>query len=349
MSRAYNVHDLIRFDVRGQSREAEVIDHWLAEFAVESLGGTADIVWHANGTDPAASAEPITPSSRETGNSSLLSLTTGGWECWGDGHHFYALFQDLLVGRGASLVHGASLAVEGRGALLFARGGVGKSSVVFGSRGRTTARFLGDDITVVTTDGRLLAFPTPFAIYPYHHDLLPPEIKKRLEGRRRAQRIAAHLDKVPLGHSVGRWARRKLMARGSRRARSIRPGYISIPARELFPSGERVSEAPADLVAYLAPTDRSAFSSVAITREDAAGAMQAVTYTELHLDAPLNAYTLASALDLRRHRRDTGSVLSQFLENVRTVIRIDVPRKATPREVQDFVWGVLDGRLAGSD
>jgi len=42
-------------------------------------------------------------------------------------------------------------------------------------------------------------------------------------------------------------------------------------------------------------------------------------------------------------------VLSQFLENVRTVIRIDVPRNATPREVQDFVWGVLDGKLAGSD
>jgi hypothetical protein len=348
MSGAYKVHDLILFDVRGRSREAEVVDHWLGEFGVESLDGTPDIVWHANGGGPTVPAEPISHSLREAADSYLRVLPAGGWECWGGEHDFYTLFQDLLLRRGASLVHGASLALEGKGALLFARGGVGKSSVVFGAPRRLEARLLGDDVTIVTTEGRLLAFPTPFAIYPYHHDLLPPEVKQRLERRKRAQLLAGKLDKVPLAHNVGRWARQKLIARGSRRARSIRPGYISIPPRELFPSGGRVSEAPADLVAYLAPTEQTAFAAVRLTKEDAAGAIQAVTYNELHLDEPLNAYALASALDLTRHRTDAGAVVSEFLERVGTVLRIDVPRESKPRDVQDFVWGVLESTLTGN-
>jgi hypothetical protein len=138
MRRLYDLHGLARLEVLGTAAEAEVVDHWLGEFAVDAASADSpDIVWHASSDDsPGRSAARVSRTARdETGDAFVCRHSGGEFECWGSGHHLYSLLQDVLLRRGASLVHGCSLACKDSGTLVFARGGVGKSR-----SGRTRAR-----------------------------------------------------------------------------------------------------------------------------------------------------------------------------------------------------------------
>ena len=346
MTRAYDIHGLVRFLVHGDSVDAEVIDHWLGEFAVgERDLGPADVVWFSSAEDAPPDAAALQPDSRTEQGNGFVRRFGDGWECWGPGHNFYALFQDLLLRRGASLVHGGSLAYDERGVLLFACGGVGKSSIAFGIYERDDVRLLGDDITLVRSGGELLAFPTPFAIYPYHQPLLPSAVKESLGGRRNAQRVAAIVDSVPFGRRLGRFVRRRLLAGGSRRARAIRPGYVSIPARELFPPERRAVHANAEIVAFLS-REGEEFAVRPMQVREAANAFTAVSYSELHLDESLNAYALASAVDLAEHRRLAAEVATHFVSRAASLVRVSIPPATSAKAVQRFVLDFLPGALS---
>jgi hypothetical protein len=346
VTRAYDIHGLVRLLVHGASPDAEVIDHWLGEFAVgEGDLGPADVVWFPSGENAPLDAAALEPDSRTEQGNSFVRRFGDGWECWGPGHNFYALFQDLLLRRGASLVHGCSLSYGERGVLLFAGGGVGKSSIAFGIYERDGVRLLGDDITLVGSEGELLAFPTPFAIYPYHQPLLPPAVKESLSGRRNAQRVAAIVDSVPFGHRLGRFVRRRLIAGGSRRARAVRPGYVSIPARELFPPERRAVRAHAEIVAFLSREGEELAVRPMEVRE-AANAFTAVSYNELHLDESLNTYALASAVDLVEHRRLAAEVATRFVSRAASLVRVSIPPATSAKVVQGFVLDFLPGALS---
>jgi hypothetical protein len=347
VTRAYDIHGLVRLLVHGASADAEVIDHWLAEFAVgEGELGPADVVWFPSGENAPPDAAGLESVSRTEQRNSFVRRFGDGWECWGPGHNFYALFQDLLLRRGASLVHGCSLSYGGeRGVLLFARGGVGKSSIAFGIYERDGVRLLGDDITLVRSGGELLAFPTPFAIYPYHHPLLPSAVKETLSGRRNAQRVAAIVDSVPFGHRLGRFVRRRLIAGGSRSAREIRPGYVSIPSRELFPPERRAVRAHAEIVAFLSRGGEELAVRAMEVRE-AANAFTAVSYNELHLDESLNTYALASVIDLAEHRRLAAEVATHFVSRAASLVRVSIPPATSAKVVQRFVLDLLPGALS---
>lgn len=144
------------------------------------------------------------------------------------------VIQWLLLQRECSLVHGAAVAIEGRGVLLPGWGGTGKTSgIVCLLRDMPGAAFLGDDYTIVTSDGRLLAFPKALFIYPYHHRLFPHVFKAR------------HKPLVPPAFSgvleyVRTAVRPTIMAFPAleRIARRITPEHMQVPARKALPDAE---------------------------------------------------------------------------------------------------------------
>jgi dolichol-phosphate mannosyltransferase len=75
-----------------------------------------------------------------------------------------ALLRFVLVSRGRVLLHSACLDLDGRGVLLSARTDTGKTGTVLRLLRQGGARFLSDDMTIISPDGTALAFPKPLTI-----------------------------------------------------------------------------------------------------------------------------------------------------------------------------------------
>lgn len=69
-----------------------------------------------------------------------------------------------LERRGLTRVHGVGIESEGRGALLLAPSGGGKSTIARALRRHTRVRVLGDDLVLLDARGRMLPFPTPLGL-----------------------------------------------------------------------------------------------------------------------------------------------------------------------------------------
>lgn len=83
------------------------------------------------------------------------------------------LIQSLLLTQNKTYVHGAAVDVEGCGVLLPAFGGIGKTSFISQAVKRKGVRTLGDDMIIVTDQGKLEPFLRPFVLYKYHKPLFP--------------------------------------------------------------------------------------------------------------------------------------------------------------------------------
>lgn len=78
-----------------------------------------------------------------------------------------ALLRFLLVSRGYALLHSASFAASGEAILLSAQTDTGKTSTVIRLIRERGYRFLSDDMTILTPDGRAISYPKPMTL-SYH-------------------------------------------------------------------------------------------------------------------------------------------------------------------------------------
>ena len=83
------------------------------------------------------------------------------------------------VRRGAAMVHAATVSLGGRGVLMPAWGGVGKTSTMARLTARPDGLFMGDDWAWVDTDQTLLGYATPMFLKPHHRELYPHVFTER--------------------------------------------------------------------------------------------------------------------------------------------------------------------------
>lgn len=97
------------------------------------------------------------------------------------------VFLAWFAGHGKTLVHSSTVEKDGKSFLYPAWGGVGKTSLMsyFLSAGWN---YLGDDIAVLSTDGRLHHFPLPMHIYGYHKFVCADMYKRMVAGMTPADR-----------------------------------------------------------------------------------------------------------------------------------------------------------------
>ncbi|MGV7223124.1 MAG: hypothetical protein ACQ9MH_16535 [Nitrospinales bacterium] len=89
------------------------------------------------------------------------------------------LMQWILLTKGASFVHGASISIGGKGVLMPAWGGTGKTSAIMELLKIADSGFMGDDIAIVNDQQKMFNYPKPFFIYPYHKELFPHLFKNK--------------------------------------------------------------------------------------------------------------------------------------------------------------------------
>jgi len=75
-----------------------------------------------------------------------------------------ALLRFALASRGQMLLHSACLELDGRGLMLSARTDTGKTGTVLRLLRERGARFLSDDMTILSDDGTARCFPKPMTI-----------------------------------------------------------------------------------------------------------------------------------------------------------------------------------------
>ena len=153
----------------------------------------------------------------------------------------------LLLKKKHSLVHGAAVAVSGRGVLLAGWGGTGKTAAIINLlKDIPKAAFLSDDFSIISADGSLLSFPKAFFTYPYHKNLYPHLFK------------AKHKPMVPLFLSgalehIRTHVRPAIMAlpRLERLARRITPEHMQVPAETVLPDAVFVEKVPLHSILFM--------------------------------------------------------------------------------------------------
>ncbi len=81
--------------------------------------------------------------------------------------------QLALLSSGATLVHAAAAARDGKAVMFPSWGGIGKTALVASLVRERGWQFLGDDFVILGRDGTLYGFPKPMVLYPYHRSLFP--------------------------------------------------------------------------------------------------------------------------------------------------------------------------------
>ena len=76
-----------------------------------------------------------------------------------------------LLANGATLVHSAGVEKNGKAYIFPSWGGVGKTASIAKLVREEGYHLLGDDLTILKTDGSVLAFPKKFVLYDYHRKL----------------------------------------------------------------------------------------------------------------------------------------------------------------------------------
>lgn len=347
-ARTYDLHGLLGLEIHGETVEAAEWALTLAELETESAATVPDVRWFPDlaSARPPPEAVAIYAASDGRRPDSYLAVEGGTWDCYGPAPRLLAVFQELLLGRGVSLAHACGLDWDGHGVILCGRGGVGKSSVAFAAFGDPRLRLLSDDVVLMREDGRLLSFPAPLSVYPYHYALLPSALRRELRGRKAQSGVLGPLGRLPVSGSLGRAARRRLIAHGGRlgaAAAAVRGGHQRIHARELFPADRLVGSVAVEVALYL--TRGTDWRVDELEPAEARSLLLATTYEELRLDAALAAYAVSGAVDLPRHWQLASEVTERFLGSARRPARIAVPRDAPPHEVQDFVLRAIEERV----
>ena len=158
-----------------------------------------------------------------------------------------SVIQWLLLKKQHSLVHGAAVAIDGRGVLIPGWGGTGKTSaIVCLLKQVKNSCFLSDDISILSADGRVLSFPKAFFIYPYHRSLFP-----HLFNARHKLLVPMFLSGVL--EQIRTVVRPAIMSfpRLEKLARRITPEHMQIPARKALPDATFSDSAPLDSVLFV--------------------------------------------------------------------------------------------------
>jgi hypothetical protein len=162
------------------------------------------------------------------------------------------LLDRILVRRGIAMVHAATFVWGGRGVIMPAWGGTGKTSTMAKLMRRDDVAFLGDDWAFLSDDGRLLGYAKPMTIKPHHRTIYP-----HLFADKRKPLIPARLSR-PLGRLTS--AVHPFMTQHPQLARVARrysPEHHTVTAKVAFPNGRMATEAPLGAAVFVERYDAS--------------------------------------------------------------------------------------------
>jgi hypothetical protein len=248
----------------------------------------------------------------------------------------HPLLQMICLRKKHCMIHSASVAINGRGVLLAACGGTGKTSAVICIlREIGGASFLSDDFSFISPD-LIYSNPKAFSIYPYHKTLFPHLFKTR-------HKILIPSCLSGIFEKVHTIVRPAIMAfpRLENIAKRISPEFMQIPARQALADFEFSDKAKIDTILFL-----EKYSGDKTVLEDICGdrARQRLTSNWLYeigkySQEMIVAMSGAGIIDLTEYYSQMGAIIEAACRN-RTVKLLRVPRML-PQETGRTVVTIL--------
>ncbi len=91
---------------------------------------------------------------------------------------FKIIVNILLLKEGYTFIHAAAVSKDNKALVLPSWGGVGKTASV-SKLIRKGYKLLGDDMNIITAEGKIYPFPKEFVLYFYHKELFPEVFKEK--------------------------------------------------------------------------------------------------------------------------------------------------------------------------
>jgi hypothetical protein len=241
MERQYNIHGFLR--VRVISDFSDVIDgydHYLRGFSVEGGEGnfdyevfdfnklptqnvlfeSGDFIKIENGVCfPKEKYAIVFKDGKIQEYTEYANRATNLW------------IQVLLLKRGFSFIHSAGIELNGKGLVIPAFGGAGKTILMSALRLVEGFKFFGDDFVIVSKKGEMYPYPSDFSIYPYHIPLFP-ELKNLASGNYLRRRVM-----FKIFYDVKRainFFGKKIMGLGHPLFRGWLATYVKVPTNQLI-------------------------------------------------------------------------------------------------------------------
>lgn len=141
---------------------------------------------------------------------------------------FLSFLQCSLLERNSALIHASGFSVDGKGVLLPAWGGVGKSTIMSRAVLHGKAKFLTDDHAVIDADGQMYLHTLPIHAYVYHLEQ-DKELKKRvLSDFSVLNRLQWQIGKAIRPRKTVRWVNPKIIFGESKMAASAKIACVIV-------------------------------------------------------------------------------------------------------------------------
>lgn len=344
----FSIGEHVRFRIAGASPDSRVLEFQLRRNRIDEDDAPATVTWYPDTatdpipTDAVALSEDGAPTTEDSPH--VLVADDGSWACYGEGHNFPAVFQYHLTRVGQTFIHAAGITFAGQGVAVSGRGGIGKSALAFSAFHDDRVKLLSDDILIGSRSGALGRYPTPHAIYDYHHPLLPETAQARFRTSKRQSLFLGPLYENALTRPVGRAAKRWLVTRGGavgQQAARVRPHYVQVHSDEIFAPDQLVESTACDLFLFLVRAgDRTQTEPLSVER--GVTLLLSAVYRELDLERSLSTLALGEALDLGEHWSAARENATSFLEHCGRRLHITIPRSVPPAEVQAILVETLE-------
>ena len=358
MERSYDVHGLVKVvlstDLRPELvREIEFQIGAFRSDARRADNALATIRIHPYAAWPAAQqpsgGEPLFFNLTGRGGSAIrdeegrfaVARDDSGFTLFADYANFLInlYIQLLIVPRGYALVHAAAYESSRGGVnVLAGAGGVGKTAVLGYAVRERGLRHLGDDIVILSRDGRCLAFPRAFVLKSYHREIYAETFERlRLPQSNRYGLKRFLIENAPLMGVAKRLLRRSGFYYAVADRLRPQPFLATVDPETLFGKGSLADSGDIRCIAYIDRVRAGGFAKLDISPDVLVNRLFAVIHYEwkdflTHL-VTLGALDLA---DLPRYCEQVTGVLRETLSG-REIMQLRVPADATPMQLIEFL------------
>ncbi len=240
----------------------------------------------------------------------------------------------LLVAQNMSFIHSAGVAVNGKGIIFPAVGGVGKTTLMSHMRRQDNIAFFGDDFIILNHRGDMFSYPSDFSIYNYHRtvflDLKNTSFEQALQIRkyfpwffwlRRACNFALKRLQISAGPFLKGW----------------NALYVKVPASFLIKRAALGHRATLSVSIFLERYSGDVIKSEKMSKEELGRMLTSILQTEFKYGLPyLQALAGAVEIDLPALYAKQEDSIKKALVDV-ACYKVLLPEKLEPSDYFDFM------------